>query len=526
MRKALPRTVTLALLLALSQAGAQDLGLYSQLAGALDRAAATVSQSRSSARAELERADATLTALLPTLPGGAEGRVGQSLRSTVNQARVAVERTPAEVQANVLLARGLMRRVLYDQTIGALPSTPNPANDSAALQLLGREMGFTASSLEALRTQARNGRKDLVDSRLRRVAADKLRLSLLAVSLDKPQAENYLNLTRASSWFSLVQDDGRQAIPPLAVAQFDRALQYVAIGDLDGLDSELTQMRQSADDLSRTLLRRSQATQPPEQPAAPNPNSPAPTLVLPSDQALNATYAALAQAQTAAGHSNPARARELLGQAFTLISELPPEMQRTPAFGELQRDIRTLQNRIALRPSSIQSLIATLGNAEVQASGGSVVGSDNFSTSSVMLLGGWVRVFLSVALALLSAAALRFLALAFGGSNMYWRAIYTGLFSLLTPFFLEGLFGLLGWVGDMMNMPLLRGAFNLTLSQGAGGLLVYALLSFFGIGMLAYGFRGLCKQFGLLSSHITPTATTPRPASRYTETSLDWTDEL
>lgn len=520
------RAACLTLTLLLTQAGAQNLDLYSQLAGALDRAAATAPQSRSSASAELERATAALGALLPTLPGGTDGRVGQTLRSTIAQAQAAVARTPAEVQANVLLARGLMRRVLYDQTIGTLPATPNPANDSAALQLLGREMGFTASSLEVLRTQARNGRKDLVDSRLRRVAADKLRLSLQAVGLDKPQAENYLNLTRASSWFSLVQDDGRQAIPPITVAQFDRALQYVAIGDLDGLDSELTQMRQSADDLSRTLLRRSQATQPPASQTAPSPNNPAPTLLLPSDQVLNATYAALAQAQTAAGHGNPARARELLGQALTLMSELPPEMQRTPAFSEMQRNTRILQNRMALRPNGIQSLIATLGTAEAQAAGGSVVGSDSFSTSSVMLLGGWVRVFLSVALAVLSVAALRFLSLAFGGSNMYWRAIYTGLFSLLTPFFLEGLFGLLGWVGDMLDKPLLRGAFNLTLSQGAGGLLIQALLSFFGVGMLAYGFRGLCKQFGLLSSRMTPTAAPARPASRYTETSLDWTDEL
>ncbi|WP_339094864.1 hypothetical protein WDJ50_10490 [Deinococcus sp. VB142] len=125
-----------------AQAQAQNLAAYRALAQTLDRAAETVATDRGAAQADLNRARGALTDLAPTLPGGLDGQVSRSLRATVTQAESALARTPAEVQANILIARGLMRRTLYDQVMGGLQAQPNPANDSAGLQLLGREIRF------------------------------------------------------------------------------------------------------------------------------------------------------------------------------------------------------------------------------------------------------------------------------------------------------------------------------------------------------------------------------------------------
>lgn len=513
-----------------AQAQAQNLAAYRTLAQTLDRAAETVATDRGAAQADLNRARGALTDLAPTLPGGLDGQVSRSLRATVTQAESALARTPAEVQANILIARGLMRRTLYDQVMGGLQAQPNPANDSAGLQLLGREMGFNQASLDGLRAQARAGQLETIGWRMRRVASNKVTSALNAVTPTQSQTNNYLNLTRASSWFSLVREEGRAATPPLTVAQFEQALQHVTTGDQNALQKEVSTMQAAAADIGRRLAASPQAAAAPAPttgtaPAPATPSNPGGTAARPTPLAsLDATYAALARALNASGHGDPARARQEISQAVTLMGGTPQALRRTPAFAQAQRDALALQYRVGLRPHDIQSLMATLGSAEAQAAGRAVAGSDGFSATVSRSLGGWVRMFLTLALAMLCLLPLRFLNLAFGGSNIYWRSISAGLLIVLLPLLLEGVFGLLGWIGDLLGVPLLRGAVNLTLTQGTGGLLVWGLLSAVGLGLLAYGFQGLCRQFGLLGRRVTTSS--PRPPSRYTQTGLDWEEEL
>ena len=536
------RWLLLAGVLLSAQAHAQDLAAYRTLAQALDRAAETVATDRGAAQADLNRARGALTTLVPTLPGGLDGQVSRSLRATVTQAESALTRTPAEVQANILIARGLMRRTLYDQVMAGLQAQTSPANDGAGLQLLGREMGFNQSSLDSLRAQARAGQLDTIGWRMRRVASNKVTSALGAVTPTQSQTNNYLNLTRASSWFSLVREEGRVATPPLTVAQFEQALRLVTTGDQNALQSEVRTMQAAAADIGRRLAASPQATPAPAQTTGTatgatgtgtTPNTSAgqggavqggavarPTALA----SLDATYAALARALNASGHGDPARARQEISQAVSLMGSTSQALRRTPAFAQAQRDALALQYRIGLRPDDIQSLMATLGSAETQLAGRAVAGSDGFSATVSRTLGGWMRMLLALALAALCLLPLRFLNLAFGGSNIYWRSISAGLLILLLPMLLEGVFGLLGWVGDLLGVPLLRGAVNLTLSQGTGGLLVWGLLSAVGLGLLAYGFQGLCRQFGLLGRRVTTSST--RPVSRYTQTGLDWEEEL
>ena len=555
----------LALLLGLlvSGAAAQDLTAYRTLAYSLDRAAAQVGSDREAARAELGRAETALTALAPTLPGGEEGALASNLRTTVARAQSALSRTPAEVQANVLLTRGLLRRALYDQALGTLPPQPGAANDSAALRLLGRELGLQGEELASLSLQARLGQRGAVQWQVQRVAANKVLAALQATGTNQPRTTNYLSLTRASSWFALVREPGREATPPLGVPQFEQALQQVSSGDQTGLAESLTNLQAGATDLNQRLAAHPPAAAPAtsgapaspdttiipdpatattdpgtsdggdltpgvtEQtpPAATEPAAPAPAAANTPVQTLDAVYAALARALTASGHGDPAQARTSLAQVTPLLGELPPAVQSAPAFEPFGRDLQTLQQRSGLRPDDIQALIATLGSAEQQAAGQAVAGSDGFSAGVARSLGGGVRALLGLALAALCLLPLYLLRLAFGGSNVYWRSIWAGLLTVLLPLLFEGLFGLLGWLGDLLDLPLLRGAVNLTLSQGAGGLLVRGLLSAAGLALLAYGFRGLCQQFGLLGRRVAAVPTS-RPPSRYTQADMDWDEEL
>ena len=59
----------------------------------------------------------------------------------------------------------------------------------------------------------------------------------------------------------------------------------------------------------------------------------------------------------------------------------------------------------------------------------------------------------------------------------------------------------------------------MTLSQGAYALPVWALLALGALGLLAFGFRGLCLQFGLLGDQGS-THTTAQ------HTVIDWDEDV
>ncbi|MFD1731809.1 hypothetical protein ACFSC4_13225 [Deinococcus malanensis] len=120
-------------------AGAQDLTAYGRLAASLDQAAAVRSSSAAAALTQLDRAQQALDTLAPTLRNR---QIVSGLEDSLGAARASLARTPAELQAQVQLARGLMRKALYDQTLAGLGG--QPANGSAQLRLLTREFGLQA----------------------------------------------------------------------------------------------------------------------------------------------------------------------------------------------------------------------------------------------------------------------------------------------------------------------------------------------------------------------------------------------
>lgn len=228
-------TLALAAALASGAAGAQDLGAYRALAGSLEAASRARPASAERALVQLDRAETAYAGLAPTLRNP---QLAGGLKDTLGHARGALARTPAELQAQVLLARGLMRKALYDQTLTLLAGTPG--NGAEAVRLLGREFGLGETAGAALARDAGAGHPERVAWRLQRAAAAKVSAALKATRAQRSPAA-YLDLARAASWFTVVQDAGTPG--GLQVAGFDEALRQLTAGDTAGLTASLGSLR-------------------------------------------------------------------------------------------------------------------------------------------------------------------------------------------------------------------------------------------------------------------------------------------
>ncbi|WP_034386350.1 hypothetical protein [Deinococcus sp. YIM 77859] len=494
--------VALVAALALGAAGAQDLGAYRTLARSLDAAAAAGSGEQ--ALMELDQAEAAYAQLAPTV----ENRqlLGE-LRSTLDRARGALARTPAEVQAQVLLARGLLRRALYDQTLEALAQHPD---HRAQLRLLAREFGLSADEAQALAQDAAAGQLERVAWRLQRSAARQVNAALQAA---RPQrnAAAYLNLARGASWLTALQNAG--GTQTLRAEQFTAALKQLTAGDVPALTASLTGLRQGAGALVRSLATPPQLAAPAKpMPASSEVPAVAAAEVAPpapaQQESLDATYAALARALTAAGHGDPETARQALSRALLAV---PPSLREAAGYAAFVQNLTAAQERRGLRPEEVQALMAELGGLE----SGTVPTVDALSASTSRTFSGGLRATVFLGLALLALVPLYLLHLAFGSRNPAWRAITAALALLLLPLFVEGVFGFLGWLGDLSGVPLLRAALSLTLEQGAYGLPLRVLLMTLAVALASWGFWSLCVQFGLLG----------RPQGRRSGSSLEWDEE-
>ncbi|PIG98197.1 hypothetical protein AMD26_009775 [Deinococcus sp. UR1] len=524
--------------LGLGGAGAQDLAAYNSLAQNLDGAVTARASSAQAALARLDAAQSALDTLSPTLRNR---QIVTGLKDALGSSRAALGRTPAELEAQVLLARGLMRKALYDQTLALLSSAPQ--NGAAQVRVLAREFGLTGDAAAALSSDARAGRLERTAWRLERAAVQKVSASLQAARPAQNTA-SYVNLARATGWFTVVQDSAGAGT--LTVSQFGDALRQLTSGDTAALTTSLTTLRQGTAAFAAALATppaatgSAPATSPAQTPATtPTPATPTPATPTPATPTPPATtpvtpapattaaaqgaagvYAALGRALAAAGHADNTSARAALAEAGTALAGVPADLRNAAGFDALGSAIAGAQGRGALRPTDVQALIGGLANLENAAAGRPVSALDGSSVGVSRWFSGWLRVLVFALLAGLTVLPLYLLNLAFGGRNVYWRAIMGGLALLMLPLFLEGLFGLLGAFGDLFGAAPLRNLTNLTLSQGAYALPIWALLGAAAIGLTAFGFRGLCEQFGLLGS------AKPSVQNTTQHTSIDWDEDV
>ncbi|RJF72253.1 hypothetical protein D3875_12515 [Deinococcus cavernae] len=546
------RAGVLALMLALSAAGtasAQNLTAYSRLAQQLDAAAAAAGQDSLATLKQLDAAQAALSELQPTL---SSAKLSAALQDTLNAVRAAQARTPAELQAQVQLARGLMRKALYDQTMNLLATTP--ANGSDHLKLLARELGVEPASVQ---TDVQAGHLNRAAWKLQQSATAKLQAALGSVQAQQSGAA-YLNLARAAGWFTVVQDAARSVDPPLKPEQFSLALTQLSGGQLGELQGSLRSLRGGVAALSTSLKTPAAQTDSPVKgavssgkppvsvPPAPSPATSSPATPprvspattpgantgatiaasLPRTAGADAAYASLGRALSATTRADLPAARRALQDALTALTKAPAALRNAPGYGALVQRVKFMAGRAALRPADVQALIGDLSTLEARQAGKSGSVMTALASGTALALGGGVRAMLALLLALVCAAPLYLLNLAFGGKNPFWRAISAALLLLLLPTLAEGLLGFLGWLGDTLNVPFLRGLLALTPGQSAFGVPLRMLITALALGLATYGFRGLCVQFGLLGGRR-PAGPRPAPKPKQPDqTSFDWDEEL
>ena len=558
---------TLGLALLLGSAGAQNLDAYRSMASALDRAVSDRPTDKAASLRDLDAAAAAYTTLKPGLSSSLlVGGIDRSLDS----ARAALSRTPADLEAQVVQIRGLMRKALHDQTLTLIAAAPQ----SAAVQagVLATEFGLSGQNRADFLKGVAQGQTDRAARLLRLAAARKVQASLVNAAVPQntaQRAQTYLALARATGWFTVVQDAPDTG--GLTVAQFGTALKQLTASPTDpALSGSLRTLQQEAAAFVRassgaattpgttgsqtTTTTQTTRTQPtgtqttgtqttgtqptgtpssggtsttsttpptiPSTTAASGQQASGSTASTSNARSTDALYAALGRALSAAGHADTPAARRELGQASSLLAGSP--LSAANGFSTLAADLSALQNRSGLRASDVQAVIAELAGLETPAQASAL---DGTSASVSRTLGAPVMPLLFLLVGLLAIYPLYLLNLAFGGRNGYWRTIAVALGLLFLPALLEGLSGTLLYLGDASGVGALRALGNLSLHQGAWGLPLWLVLSALSVGLASYGFRGLCRQFGLLGagSRRSVSSRTPRDPQ---QSALDWDEEL
>ena len=549
-----PRLVmgTLSLTLLLGTAGAQNLGAYRSMAAALDRAVADRPTDKAASLSDLDAATAAYTTLKPDLHSSLlVGGIDRSL----DAARAALSRTPADLEGQVVQIRGLMRKLLHDQTLTLIAAAPQSAGVQAGV--LATEFGLSGQRRADFLKVVAQGQPDQAARLLRQAAARKVQASLVNAAAPQNAAQRtqtYLALARATGWFTVVQDAPDTG--GLQLTQFNTALRQLTATPPDpALGGTLSSLQREAAAFVRASARTAgtstpvspaptqpatnpsvatqpvpttsaatqPATQPPTIPAATPSTTPATTSpavsasTVQGSAATDGAYAALARALSAAGHADTQAANSELNRAGQLLARSP--LSRSSGYAALVSDLSALQSRSGLRASDVQAVIAELSGLETPARASAL---DATSASVSRGLGAPVMPLLFLLVGLLAVYPLYLLNLAFGGRNAYWRTIAAALVLLFLPALLEGLSGTLLYLGDVSGVGALRSLGNLSLHQGAWGQPVWLVLFALSVLLASYGFRGLCRQFGLLGAD----SRRDRKASREPQKSaLDWDEE-
>ena len=549
---------------ALSQWGAAqtdqtnlNLSAYRSMASALDKAVLDRPASSASSLSDLDRATAAYATLRP---GVKSSLLTGGMERSMQSARAALSRAPADLEAQVEQARSLMRKALYDQTLGQLSSgaAVSPAL-SAQAGLLAAEFGLQGEARSRFLTAVAARDAGSAARLLRSTAARRVQTSLAGASVPAggsaqnttQRTASYLALARATGWFTVVQDAPDTG--GLKLPQFSLALTQLTGNTPAALATTLTALKSGAAGFVSSAARAVQTGQ--SVPATPgnqvpdnqvpdsqkpaNPNLPVPTpdtrpstiqpkpaqpaaLSAPQQQqaSLNATYAALARAQAAAGHADLTGARAQLDRAALALASAG--LSNTAGYDTLTADLTSLATRSGLRAADVQAVSAGLTNLENLAQARPTSALDAASGAATRIAAPiWPLLFLIVGL--LALYPLYLLNLAFGGRNNSWKAIAASLLLLFVPVLLEGLGGTFAYLGDLLGVPFLRTLGNLSLHQGAWGMPVWLLLAAGAVGLASYGFRGLCRQFGLLGSSR---SSAPARVAEPSQPALDWDEEL
>ncbi|WP_407540646.1 hypothetical protein Q0M94_04410 [Deinococcus radiomollis] len=546
-----------------AQTAIPDLAAYRSMAAALDQAVADRAGNSARSLSDLDRASAAFVTLRPSV---SSALLTSGIDRALQSSRAALGRAPADLEAQVEQARSLMRKALNDQTLARL-GAPGSAPLQEQSALLASEFGLQGAARSSFLAAAAARDPGRAARLLRNAAAQKIQSNLAAASAAQVGAaqagavpantaqrtRSYLALARATGWFTVVQDAPDTG--GLTLPQFTQALSNLTGGNAAALATSLSDLQRGAAAFVKVSAQAARtggaatsapagtgtaptipstpasgqtpAAQTPiaQTPATPSPATQSPASSSPASQrtaSLDAVYAALARAQSAAGHADLPLARTQVGRAAQALSATG--LRSVAGYDSLEADLNALQDRTGLSASDLQAVMAELNNVE-QLAASQPTSTLDATSASVSRFPAPIWPLLFLVVGQLALYPLYLLNLAFGGRNSYWRAIAASLLLLFLPVLLEGLGGTLAYLGDLSGAGFLRSLGNLSLRQGAWGLPIWLLLTAAAVGLASYGFRGLCRQFGLLGGSGGSGNANPTRAET-AQTALDWDEDL
>jgi len=487
--------------------------------------------------------------------------------TALEDAKTAIARkSPVDLQARVLLIRGILAKALYDAYFADLAS----GQRIQAIPLLSRLIaasGFPPSILRSIDQEETH--LAALRALFQRLYAQNILQALLQARKAGRDAA-YLAVTRAYALYLVIQDaPAAQALTPQA---FVGALEALVAHHTALFQQDLLRLIQT----TQALLGTSHLPSPTPLAQYPKPPTPAqgggghqasipsslppladqaPTLPNPSLftlrlpplerrtlleglqrlglslsswQATLEEVAGLVGAAQGLSQANQlAQARRELSSALHLYRTViePPLIPIAPSLSErIDRLLASAEASGGLSPEAFGVLQGQLQEVQARLSGTSLPLSNLFAHLELALPAPIPKV-LFLVLALLSLIPLSLLRLAFGGRSLYWRYLGLSLFFLLLPGILEGLSSL----SILARTPGLAffGVFGL-LSITSNPLLslIWALTLALAILFSSLGLRGIALQLGLL----TKTTAGPKPAratkSLSGETLVEWDEEL
>lgn len=449
--------------------------------------------------------------------------LAQGVSTVLSRARQAVTRSSADLAAQVGLVRGLLRRALQDELLDATEERSALAPRLATT--LATDLGLDATGRNRLRAFVAAGDAEGTRKIVQRFAAQKMAASLDAAnSSDKNRA--YLGMAGASSWFMSVQ--GSPEAANLSTGAFNTALGELTRNNRAAFNSQKADLRSSSTALAGSLNSSatpnpSTATVPqtpvvvpetPETPTTGTPTTGMPTTGTPPTPQTPVTpasplssadkvYPPLVRALTAASSADVIGARSLLleaQQAFesglgkSLVGQDPAANNRI-----LER-FRTLQDgmsSVGMRLMDIQNLMSDISSADDAMLDKTTLAS-SLSSGVGGVWQGWTRSLVFIVIAGLAFLPLRYLNLAFGGRNRYWRYIGIAMVLLFVPVLFEGLAHLGSVLAEVSGVRFFDALSNLSVLQNSTMQLLWALTLLAAVGFAIAGFRGICIQFGLI----------------------------